>query len=46
MLTLEHPAEEAICAKADNKGKDKEARDLEEHHADALIAAGQAANER
>ena len=46
VLALEHPAEDAVGGKADDKGKDEEARDLEEHHADALIAAGKAAHKR
>ena len=46
MLTLEHPAEDAVRAKADHEGKDEKAHDLEEHHADALVTAGKAANER
>ena len=46
VLTLEHPAEDAVCAKADHEGKDKESRDLEQHHADALISAGEAAHKR
>lgn len=46
VLTLEHPAEDAVRAKADHEGKDEKAHDLEEHHADALVTAGKAANER
>jgi len=46
VLALEHPAKDAVGGEADHEGKDKESRDLEQHHADALISAGEAAHKR